>query len=79
LIKKQNFITHPTIKKNIKTNCICRETLVNEERILNMDNDERYIIRSYDSTENLTKFYKTRYCDFFSVPSIIKRIYEDDC
>lgn len=63
---KHLYINHPTVKKNIKTNCFCRERLCNEERIINMDNDERYMINSYDSTENLTKFFKTKYSDFFT-------------
>jgi hypothetical protein len=64
MTNKQSYIINSTIKTNIKTNCICRETLVNEERVNNMD-DERYMISTYDSTENLTKFFKTRYSNFF--------------
>jgi hypothetical protein len=64
MTSKQSYIIHSTIKNNIKTNCICRETLVNDERVNNMD-DDRYLIHTYDSTENLTKFYKTRYSNFF--------------
>ena len=74
MTNKQAYIIHPTIKKHIKINCFCRETLVNEERVSNIGNDDRYVIRSYDSTENLTKFYKTRYTDFFSISNFIKSI-----
>jgi hypothetical protein len=64
MTNKQSYIINSTIKTNIKTNCICRQTLTNEERINNMD-DERYMISNYNSTENLSKFYKTRYSNFF--------------
>ena len=60
MTNKQSYIIHPTTKTNIKTNCICRKKLVNQERFNNID-DERYLISNYDSTQNLTKFYKTRY------------------
>jgi hypothetical protein len=66
MTSKQSYVINPTIKTNIKTNCICREKLVNQERVNNMD-DDRYIISNYDSTQNLTKFYKTRYSDFFNI------------
>jgi hypothetical protein len=66
MTSKQSYIINPTIKTNIKTNCICREKLVNQERFNNMD-DDRYMISTYDSTQNLTKFYKTRYSDFFNI------------
>jgi hypothetical protein len=66
MTSKQSYVINPTIKTNIKTNCICREKLVNQERVNNMD-DDRYIISTYDSTQNLTKFYKTRYSDFFNI------------
>ena len=74
MTSKTSYIIHPTIKKNIKTNCFCRERLVNQERVINMDSDDRYIIRTYDSTENLTKFYKTRYTDFFNIANYMKSI-----
>jgi hypothetical protein len=70
---KQSYIINPTIKRNIKTNCICREALVNEERVNNMD-DERYLISRYENTENLTKFYKTRYSNFFIITNNMKSI-----
>jgi hypothetical protein len=66
MTSKQSYVINPTIKTNIKTNCICREKLVNQERVNNMD-DDRYIISTHDSTQNLTKFYKTRYSDFFNI------------
>jgi hypothetical protein len=74
MTNKQSYIVHPTIKKNIKINSFSRERLVNEERVNNMGNDDRYIIRTYDSTENLTKFYKTRYTDFFLIANYMKSI-----
>jgi hypothetical protein len=67
MTNKQSYIINSTIKTNIKTNCICRKKLVNQERLNNMD-DDRYIIESYNSTQNLTKFYKTRYSNFFNFP-----------
>ena len=73
MTNKQSYIFNATIKNNIKTNCICRETLVNEERANNMD-DERYLISRYESTENLTKFYKTRYSNFFIRTNNMKSI-----
>jgi hypothetical protein len=60
MTNKKSYIIYPTTKNNIKTNCICRKKLVNQERFNNID-DERYLINRYDSTQNLTKFYKTRY------------------
>jgi hypothetical protein len=73
MTNKQSYIINPTIKNNIKTNCICREKLINQERFNNMD-DERYMISKYDSTENLTKFYKTRYSNFFIITNYMKSI-----
>jgi hypothetical protein len=73
MTNKQSYIIHSTIKNNIKPNCICREKLVNQERVNNMD-DERYLINSYNSTENLTKFYKTRYSNFFIITNYMKSI-----
>jgi hypothetical protein len=73
MTNKQSYIIHSTIKNNIKTNCICREKLVNQERLNNMD-DERYMISKYDNTENLTKFYKTRYSNFFIITNYMKSI-----
>jgi hypothetical protein len=35
MTNKQSYIIHPTIKKNIKTNCFCRERLINEDRVNN--------------------------------------------
>jgi hypothetical protein len=78
MTSKTSYIIKPTIKKNIKTNCFCREIMINEERVNNMGNDDRYVIRTYDSTENLTKFYKTRYNDFFIIAKYMKSI-EDLC
>lgn len=67
MTNKQSYIINSTIKTNIRTNCICREKkLVNQERFNNMD-DDRYMISTYDSTQNLTKFYKTRYSNFFNI------------
>ena len=66
MTSKQSYVINPTIKTNIKTNCIFREKLFNQERFNNID-DDRYIISTYDSTQNLTKFYKTRYSDFFNI------------
>ena len=74
MTNKQSYVIYSTIKKNIKTDCFCRERLINEERVNNMGNDDRYIIRTYDSTENLTKFYKTRYIDFFNIANYMKSI-----
>jgi polygalacturonase len=73
MTNKQSYIINLTIKTNIKTNCICREKLVNQERFDNMD-DERYMISTYNSTENLTKFYKTRYSNFFIMNNYMKSI-----
>jgi hypothetical protein len=73
MTNKRAYIIYPTTKNNIKTNCICREKLINQERFNNMD-DERYMISKYDSTENLTKFYKTKYSNFFITNKQIKFI-----
>jgi hypothetical protein len=73
MTNKQSYIINSTIKTNIKTKCICREKLVNQERFDNMD-DDRYLINTYDSTENLTKFYKTRYSNFFIISNYMKSI-----
>ena len=73
MTNKQSYIIHSTIKNNIKPNCFCREKLINQERLNNMD-DERYMISKYDSTENLTKFYKTGYSNFFIITNYMKSI-----
>ena len=73
MTNKQSYIINSTIKTNIRTNRICREKLVNEERVNNMD-DDRYMISTYDSTQNLTKFYKTRYSNLFIITDDMKSI-----
>ena len=64
MIKKQSYIINSTLKRNNLNNYSSRNLLSNDQRLGYID-DDRYLISDYIQTNNLGKFFKTKYSDFF--------------
>lgn len=79
MTRKQSYITPITIRTNsfLLNPHSNRSLLTNDQRISNMDND-RYLISDYAYSNNLGKFYKTRYADLFGFLNIPVQYPEED-